>query len=413
MIKIIMSILVMALCFGVNTKRKGKLLAPSNIVLGLYLLAIICAIPFAYVNNEKAIFSSHYTYNAIVFLFYLLLFILPFSLVNETHIRTIVLPNKRVIRISSLIIIALSIYAISFFATGVFNVFSYGDLGAARNMRYEQGVEFVGGGINYTIASVSSSLYPFAIVFYFICTIIKEKRWIRVLLLISSFSETLHILTEVGRDGAVFWVFTFVFCFLFFKPFLGDQEMAKLKKIFIVLGGVVTIPFIMITIGRFGDGSKSSFYTYFGQQFSQVCYTIDLDPLPVRPGASFPLYYEVMGKPMPRGINMDNNLVDSTAFGTFIRTFFTNFGYLGTLFVGIILAFVVTGMSKVKRGVFYFYSIFIYVLFFQIYSQGIFYFRQYTRGGNLFIVLCFLFYFFFKNTRKSSVLIIKKCETNS
>ncbi|MBE6324124.1 MAG: oligosaccharide repeat unit polymerase [Bacteroidales bacterium] len=396
MIKILFAILVMALCFVVNTKKKQTFWAPSNIVLGLYLLVVLCAIPFAFINKDTAIFSSHYSFHTIVFLFYILLFILPFSTIKETHIHTLVLPNKKIIRVTSLIIIALSLYAIFFFVSGVVNVFSYGDLGAARNARYEHDMEFVEGGIMYTIASVSSSLYSFAIVFFFISTIIKEKKWIRLMLLVGSFSEVLHILTEVGRDGALFWLFTFVFCFLFFKPFLGEQEMTNIKKLFIIMGGIVSVPFLMITIGRFGDDAQSSFFTYFGQQFSQACYTIDLDPLPVTPGKSFPLYFEIIGEPMPIPKNVSGGLIEANSFATFLRAFLTNFGYGGTLFLGVVLAFIVTGMSKVKKGVFYLYSMFIYMLFFQVYSQGVFYFRQYHRGGNLFIVLCFVFYFLFK-----------------
>ena len=402
MIHIIFSIFLLAIIFFINTKKKKTLLAPSNIIVGLYLLSVVCAIPFAYINDDKAIFSSHYFFHAVIFLFYLLLFIVPFCLVQETSIRTLIIPNKKIVRVFSLVIIGLSLYAIFFFVSGVVNVFAYGDLGAARNVRYEQDVTFVGGGITYTIASVASSLYPFAIALFFINTIIEEKKWIRLLLLVSSFSETLHILTEVGRDGAVFWLFTFTFLWLFFKPFLKDNQLSRIKVVFVVLGIIVTVPFILITVGRFGDNSENTFFAYFGQQFSQVCYTIDIDPLPVRPGGSFPLYYEVTKQPMPRDIYIDNNLVDSTAFGTFVRTFLLNFGYGGMLLLGIILAFMVKNMVKVNKGTFYFYRIFVYILLFQIYSQGVFYFRQYHRGGNLFIVLCFVFYLLFKIIQESS-----------
>lgn len=400
--KIILSIILFLFIFCTNTKKKKSIFVPSNIILGLYLFVLICAIPFAYVENDMAIMSEQYVFPALVFILYLLLFLLPFSIIPETSVKELVIPNKKVIKWFSLIIIALSLYAIYFFISGVVNVFAYGDLSAARNVRYEQDVTFVGGGISYTIASVASSLYPFAIMLFFLCTITREKLWIRLLLLIGSFSETLHILTEVGRDGAVFWLFSFVFLFLFFKPFIDKSQIQRLKKVFVILAVGVSIPFVLISMSRFGDMAGGGFLTYFGQQFSQACYTIDLDPLPVRPGGSFPLYYEITHQPMPKAVSIDTSLVDSTAFGTFVRTFLTNFGYLGTIVVAIIMALFVLNMVKIKNGKLSFYSLFIYILYFQVYSQGVFYFRQYHRGGNLFIVLCFVFYFVFKLIQKSS-----------
>ena len=43
-----------------------------------------------------------------------------------------------------------------------------------------------------------------------------------------------------------------------------------------------------------------------------------------------------------------------------------------------------------KKPVFRFNHIIIYLLFFQVVGEGVFYFRQYTRGGNLFILLCLI-----------------------
>ena len=59
-----------------------------------------------------------------------------------------------------------------------------------------------------------------------------------------------------------------------------------------------------------------------------------------------------------------------------------------------------------KRTTFLFSSVFIYILYFEVYSQGVFYFRQYTRGGNLFILLCFLMALIFNVLQNSGKPIV-------
>ena len=54
------------------------------------------------------------------------------------------------------------------------------------------------------------------------------------------------------------------------------------------------------------------------------------------------------------------------------------------------------------------------MLYFQILSQGVFYFRQYTRGGNLFILLCLIFsllLYVIEHDEKAVVLIKNKKES--
>lgn len=374
---------------------KGGYLYPSVFLLFLYGLSITCGIIDVYMSNEKHILEGKYLPYSFVFVFYLSLFIIPFASFTENKNERIILPNKEILDVFSSIIIILSFFSIAFFSSGVVKVFSLASLSDARNDRYIYGDSYIETGITYTICSVSASMFVFALLLFFIYLCIGGHKKRCTLLFISSFSEVMHVLTEVGRDGVVFWLFNFIFLSLLFKDYMGEDKKRMIKRIFYIFGSVALVPFVLISLSRFEGNVIGDLVSYMGQQFKHFCYYFDFDPLPVSYGRSFPLYYEITNQTMPENVLYGNSLTRSTTFGTFIRGFFTNFGLLGTFFVGVIMWTLFKMCMGRPNNKLKFNKLFIYLLYFQIYGQGVFYFRQYTRGGNLFIVLSFVFYFVF------------------
>ncbi len=392
-------------------RKRGGWLYPSIFLVAIYMLSIICLIIDMASGHSHAVLNVRYLLPALFFVFLCVLYFVPFTSFREDKVEEIVLPSKKVMDNISVVLIILSFESIIFFAGSVRDVFSYGDLGAARDDRYIYGTSFVEHSIWYTVSSVSASLYMFDILFYFIYRIIGGKNGVRrVLLFVGSFSETLHVLSEAGRDGIVFWLFAFVFIYLIFRPFLEKKQRSSIAKSFVIIAFVIMIPFTMISKGRFQDNTNDSYINYMGQPFKHFCYYFDFSPLPVSYGQSFPLFFEVLHMPQPQYCVYKNELTDSTAFGTFLRGFLTNFGIVGTLLVGVIMAFLFRVTMRSNGKTLFFNQFFMYILYFQIYSQGVFYFRQYTRGGNLFIVLCLLFTLLFKLNFSSDTIpvVIKR-----
>ena len=165
------------------------------------------------------------------------------------------------------------------------------------------------------------------------------------------------------------------------------------------MGGLLLIPFMLITIRRFDDnlGVGNSIVSYLGQPFVEGTLYFGIDNPPVSPGQSFPLYYEITGQKMPEGFDRwEKGGTVSWVFGTFLKSLYQSLGnsfnlVLCCLLFGLLFLLIFRRNIKTLS----FSKIFVYILYFQILSQGVFYFRQYTRGGNLFIVLCFFFSFFF------------------
>lgn len=397
--------------FCIKTKRKrGTWACPSMFLILLYLISLCCGIIHIYIEKETMIGHSSYLPYSFLLVFLMLLYFNGFVSFNEVSANEIVLPNKLWLDRMSTIVIILSFVAIVFFADGVIKVFSMSDLGAARNNRYIYGDTYVESGLLYTICSVSSSLYVFALLLFFIYLIIGGNRNRCVLLFISSFSEVLHVLSEVGRDGIVFWLFSFIFFYLLFKDYMIEKQTKMIRKVFVIFAALALIPFMMISAGRFTENLVGELVSYMGQQFKHFCYYFDITPQPLAFGRGFPLIYEIIREPLPEPALYSNEYTDSGSFGFFFLSFFVNFGVIGTIVVGIVLTFIQRRLLKLKGNTIQFNTLFIYILFFQVFSQGVFYFRHYTRGGNLFIVLCFVFYFISRGMSNStgSIIITKR-----
>lgn len=382
-------------------KQKGSY-TPSLFLISLYVLSSICAILDVYYSGDSAIMSMQYAPVALLFVCILMLFIYPYSSIKEENIKSIVLPRKQIVDVFSNVVILLSLGAIFFFFSGVLNVFSYGSLSDARNDRYEHNVSFIESGPVYTIFSVAASLYVFALLFFFIYTVLGGHRKKRLLLLISSFSESLHVLTEVGRDGIVFWIFNFIFFYLLFKDYIHESTLKKLKKYILIFGIIMMVPFMLISMSRFSENVTGGLVSYMGQSFKHFCYYMDMPNKTLEGGANFPLYFEIIGEKKPPFVVWGNNLTDSSSFGTFIRSFIQDFGVIWTIIIGLLISLFIKGALRIRNGTFNFSQLFIFILLFQIYSQGLFYFRQYTRGGNLFILLSIALWLFFQRRQSDS-----------
>jgi hypothetical protein len=268
------------------------------------------------------------------------------------------------------------------------------DLSEARNSIAVEGESYVETGLLNTVASVSSSLYVFALLLYFIYICIGGNTILRRLLFISSFSQPIHILTFVGRDGIVFWVFTFIFLYSLFFNFMPQRDKERQQKVFLYTAFALGLPFMLISLSRFvnygGTGTIGSIISYFGQGFINGPLLFGIENPPFYHGRAFPLFFEITGLPMP----VSEGTIQigdwrSWTFNTFVGGFYLNFGLNG-LFLVAILLFVLFNFSIRKKTYWHLGNMIMYILYFTIYSQGVFYFRERTRGGNLFILLCFL-----------------------
>ena len=410
MLKFVFILVVLLVFWYRNAKSKRSFLSPSSILIGIYVVSAIFAIPTLSIGEYKEPYMSSYWWPAIVFLFYLLLLFMPARGFKENAVNQLVLPGRQALNVMASVIIVLSFYSLIYYSNTVLAIFSM-NLGDARTDLY-LGEEYVEAGLMNTIASVSASLYVFALLLFFIFLTIPSSIFFRTLLLISSLSEPLHILAYVGRDGIVFWLFSFIFLYAIFRHYMEPGTKRFLKKLFVGAAFVLVIPFILITLSRFGsEGANrqrafNSIINYWGQGYIQGTLFMGINNQPCTHGSAFPLFFELTGISKPAATGMlQIGEWRSWFFGTIVTSLVYNFSHVGFWIVAILSFFLFSRIMKIRLGKLYFHQLIYYILYFQIMSQGVFYFKQYTRGGNLFILLTMLLVFFFWATFNSNSAI--------
>lgn len=409
--KIIFIIIGLLILLTINKKKKG-FLCPSSFLILIYLSAAVFCVLHIIINNETRIYLDKYWAAAIVFLIIITGYLFPFIRINETKWERLILPPMSFLNIFSTALIILSFYAIFFYISDVVRIFTSGDLAAMREVMNGNQGEYTNSGFWNTVASVSASFYNIALLLFFIyCAIDDGNRMRKVLLLISSFSYTIQCLTYVGRDGVVFWFFSVALYYLLLHQYIPGRIINHLKKRFFIIVVILLTPFMAITVSRFGDsesGTGGGMISYMGQSIYHWCMYYGMEHPIHNPGAGWPLFYEITGKTQPAGYGMwEGEGTFSWSFGTFIRSFDDSLGMTGVILIMFFMWIVFFSVFRNHKAI-SFRQLFIYILFFDIISQGVFYFKYYTRGGNLTIVLMFLFYFFFRFSNQRTISLTQK-----
>jgi oligosaccharide repeat unit polymerase len=293
-----------------------------------------------------------------------------------------------------------------------------------NNLDFQKTV-LAGYGIVNSIFSLFANLFILAIIFSFInfARGVKYKRK-AFLLLISSLSYVIYVLAYVGRDGVVYWLMSFLFILFLMKGFLDDSTKRKITRVFYIIALIIIIPFIYISIARFSYGDTSigwAIANYLGQQVGNFNDLYELQP-PLSYGKSiFPLFTEWLDQ---LGItNADTftksqqdfyfyrNGVTTWIFKTYIGSFLSNFGRIGTIIILFSLTIISRGiLNKVNRTKSFTISrLIIFILLFQNVLWGVFYFR--LALNNIYIlVMVFLslfFNYFLTGTKQSQIIILK------
>jgi len=406
MFKFILISLILFVWLIRTYKKKKNFTSPSVFLLLVYFVSVFLSLPHVFVNNEQLSLNPIYFSTAIVFILLLFLFLFPFINIREDGIKSIILPNSNTLFLFALVIVILSLLSILYFSPIVVNIFLLSDLNDAR-LQMTQGEGFIEESLVNTIATVSASFYTIALFLFFIYRAKGTNKTLSILLLISSLSYVLNVFAFVGRDGVIFWIFSFIGAYGLFHRFLPRKEQKVIKRVLLYFL-ILAIPlFMAITYDRFNDNPLAGILSYAGQSFPNFCLSFNAD-YPVSNGAAFPLFREIAGLPKAETVSGEYGGTFTWVFGTFLKSFINNFDISGTIILGVSMGLIILFSFKKNSTRFYFHQLFLYFLFFQIYSQGVFYFRQYTRGGNLFIILSFFFYFIFiflkKHDKKPIIL---------
>ncbi len=305
-----------------------------------------------------------------------------------------------------------------------------GDISLNRYEMVATGSALADFGIINSMFSLTSNLFIIAQVCSFINLIpINGKRHVyrAYLLLLSSLSFVVYVLAYVGRDGVVYWLMSYIFCFLLFRKFLMKNDLKKMKRIFAFVIAIIMIPFLMISISRFSEmdgGTVLGIINYAGQQLQNFNDHFQIETPLLYGRHTFPIVYDVLnllGLGVSAKVDMDlfhsYFLIEGIVpwvFTTFIGNLIYDFGKIWTLLFLCIMSLTIRIlMKKVTRtGILAFSNLLIFILLYQVVYWGVFYFRLYV--ANYYILSIILLCIVFKLVRSSRFsLLYTKVESES
>lgn len=391
-------------------KRNSGYFSTVSYMILIYIISVTCGFILYVFGIMEPIYPIALDSMA-YFLLTFFLSIWPLLYYKENEIVYITISNQRLFHYTKWILIVVSFFSIAFYLPHVMNGLS-GNIRDARIAVAHGGGGFGIFGLLNTFAATSALLYAVLLMMFFVSIVTRQRISIEaVLLLVSSFSYVILILAFVGRDGMVYWVMSFIFYYIFFKPFMKASLRKRIRRLGYASAVIFVLPFAVITAARFGSQSNVfalSILDYVGQSIINFNDNFQIEFTHTSGGhRSFPLFASWFDS--SDGVKVEDQIertetailrggINYWSFGTYIKSFLYDFGKTGTIFLILFIScieWMALRKARTKR-VFDISNLLVYVLIFQIIGQGVFYFRFYTPGYNFYMILILALGFAFK-----------------
>lgn len=261
-------------------------------------------------------------------------------------------------------------------------------------------------GVLNTLASAACPLFVASLLLAFIRLSQPATRdtWWRVgLLVAASLSYIVYILAYVGRDGIIYWSMTALAIFLMFRSHLNARARFYIVGAISGVGIILVVPFLIITLARFGQGSSASLLDYFGGEIQNFGdYSTIFRPR-TNGMQNFPLFYQwycdlasircdswEVVRPNVFSIYLAQGK-EPWLFATFISDWVADFGYLGVLVVVLVLFALCAVMCRAGHGktAMTLPRLLLIMFLFLVPYWGVFYFR--FGISNLYIIVNVVF----------------------
>ena len=383
-------------------KKKG--FTSSTFLISIYTLSFLCSVLLIILEFQQKNPKIDNYFGGYLFLTVSLwLYLYPFIEINDSNFEYLRIPSKKIIKCISVILSVCSIYSIVFYLPVAYKMIAVdiADIANVRSMVTTGNHPFIEPSIKNGLAKLFAFLYNLQLTLFFINLIIDRKiRFFSWVILFSSLSYPVFVLAFMGRDGIVFWIFSFIFSFLLFRKYLHGGILKTLKKITVVIFSCFLFFFLIISVGRFLVANEDAM-----QLFESLLSYIGQGPI------NFAEYYYIPNMisdggqslflPLVKDVDLNyKNQIDSLLynydivpwiFKTFISSIYTSIGSLFLLIFGLILLFVYKySFKEKKKGVLSFPFVLVYTVFFTVYSQGVFYLTYYHNIAHLSVLLIFL-----------------------
>lgn len=370
----------------------------SSVVLGL-------------TSDEYFVFSN--LINNGLFYFSLCLFLLLSPLLilsyKKKTTNVIYVPSDKLLVPMNFVFIILSFISVIYFSTIIYQLLTSQDLEVFRHILVSKGHPLIKPSVINTLSGVVATFYTFTLFLFFINVIKGGSKWVSICLLVGSLSYPFFVFSYFGRDGFIFWIFSFLSLYLMFGENIPPEVKLKVKGVLRYITVLFAGTFIFMSFVRFGNFEMVliAILSYLGQQPYVFAETFNINLTPRLGLTSFHLFANFYLDPSHTDVylkELGGNISLSWKFATMVNNFYLDFGSIGCLvFLIALSALIIVFFNDKKNN---FFKLFLFYAYLQILIQGVFYFRQYNDVGNLYLA-CLVFIAFAYRFIPCSIMIRK------
>ena len=236
--------------------------------------------------------------------------------------------------------------------------------------------------------------------FYYLT--VKNKKKILILLFCIVFIiDLLYPISQGGRTDVVMNMFSMIMALMLFYPFYSGRVQKVTKSMSVVLLTIVAIPFMALTISRFGEkdsGTSGGILMYAGQ--APLNFNINaLDVGGTRNGdRTINLFKQFIFENIPEDVDevrakYQHLKMDDSIFSTYVGDFVLDYGPIGAFVVFVCLSLYLNSKIRIVNRTISFRALLLVYFILCVAMQGGMYLFYYSFVRNLRIMAIIFTYF--------------------
>ena len=281
------------------------------------------------------------------------------------------------------------------------------DSAAGAEMYHEsQSFETAYDGAISNIPSIIFNIFsPLAfILFFYYLTLERRYRWAEIGFGLCILIKSFYSLSNGQRTEVTMSVINIFVAFVALKPMLSERLKKWVRSILVILAIAIAIPFIALSISRFGQkegGLSGGLIYYIGEApyyFNNYAYDADGGRQGDR---TCNVFKKMIGQPAPNGILDVREAypaleIDDSIFSSFVGDFVIDFGLILTALLFIIFSILFTRLTPTNGpNTIPFHRLILVYFAMSVCMQGGMYLFNYSFEGNLQIIAILIFYIIF------------------
>lgn len=262
------------------------------------------------------------------------------------------------------------------------------------------------GSYDGAISNIPSIIFnvfsPLAFILFFYCLSLGKKYiWAALGFLVCVLIKSFHSLSNGQRTEVTMSVVNLFVAYMALLPMLSQRLKRILRMALVVLAIGIAIPFVALTISRFGDrdGGIAGGIIYYAGEAPYYFNDYALDAGGTRNGdRTCNVFKKLIGRPAPNGIFEVRDAypdlkMDDSVFSTFVGDFVLDFGAGKAALLFIVFSILFCRLTRPDEpNQLPFHRLILVYFAMSVCMQGGFYLFNYSFEGNLQILAIALFY---------------------